>query len=359
MTTHKSSPQKRGKKQDDSKQLRKQEKNLQERLQKAQEKHAKAQELLERAQARVQKRAAQMQRLKDRLAQIHAQAEVAREAALPAPALQVTAPEELPLSSSFTENMPDTSFVTIIPPLSAQSAENAPATEISPASSESQPSTETVPSAWQARAVAEATEEEVRATVGRVGEASRRLEEVESVEEIAEEEDQLEMGVTKTLAEAAAQAAAEAEALAEASSARTRKARIMARQADQELTLIRASIRNGSLTGKEAEAALQAAEDKSTRAHAELADAEAAEEKAVDAARDAEADAEVAEGMAVSAADRFVDDIDSINDVNGQVVQAIAFKEEGQEAMSTQPDDENEDDERTEEHPVIRPQGSA
>jgi hypothetical protein len=170
-----------------------------------------------------------------------------------------------------------------------------------------------------------------------------------SAQEIAEEEEQLEVDVTRSRAEAAARAAAEAEMLAEASSIRVRKARIIARQADQELTLIRAAIRNGSLTGEVTEAALQAAENKSTHAHAELADAEDAEESAIDAARNAEADAEVAEGMSVSAADRYVDDIEA------QEVQAIAEQDERQRALTSRQsveDDENE--EESLERPAIR-----
>jgi hypothetical protein len=175
-------------------------------------------------------------------------------------------------------------------------------------------------------------------------------EKVWSAQEIAEEEEQLEVDVTRSRAEAAARAAAEAEMLAEASSVRVRKARIIARQADQELTLIRAAIRNGSLTGEAAEVALQAAENKSTHAHAELADAEDAEESAIDAARNAEADAEVAEGMSLSAADRYVDDIEV------QEVQAIAEQDERQRALTGQQSMEDENEEETQEHPAIRPE---
>jgi len=79
-----------------------------------------------------------------------------------------------------------------------------------------------------------------------------------------------------------------------------------------------------------------------------LDDAEDAEERAISAARNAEAEAEVAEGMAFSAYDRYVDD------VNGRAVQAIADQEElqrgGPVALS------EEDNERTEERPVVRRQ---
>jgi hypothetical protein len=177
-------------------------------------------------------------------------------------------------------------------------------------------------------------------------------EEIRRVAEIAREEEQLEEGVVRTHAEAAAATAAEAEALAESSSARTRKARILARQADQELTLVRAAIRNGSLTGERAEATLQAAERKSTHAHAELDDAEDAEERAISAARNAEAEAEVAEEMAFSAYDRYVHDVD------GRAVQAIAEQEEQQRAdvaqLQTEADEST--NENTEKRSVVRPQ---
>ena len=99
----------------------------------------------------------------------------------------------------------------------------------------------------------------------------------------------------------------------EASSARTREARRLAREADQVLSQVRAAIQNGSLTEEEAEAALYEAEREATRAHAELADAEAAEERAFSAAINAEAEAGVAEGMAFAASDRS-----NHNDIAGE-----------------------------------------
>jgi hypothetical protein len=103
------------------------------------------------------------------------------------------------------------------------------------------------------------------------------------------------------IADVAAAAAAEAEALAEASSARTREARHVALQADQALEEVRLAITSGALSGEDAENYLRDAERNATRAHALLADAEAAEEQALKAAMNAEAEAEVAEGMALAA----------------------------------------------------------
>ncbi len=113
-----------------------------------------------------------------------------------------------------------------------------------------------------------------------------------------EEETIVEPRTETMVAEVAAAAAAEAEAVAEASSARTREAHRFAQQADQVLEDARAAIRNGQWSGEDAEQYLQALELEATRAHALLADAEAAEEQAQRAASSAEAEAEVAEGIA-------------------------------------------------------------
>ncbi|HEY6411912.1 MAG TPA: hypothetical protein VIY29_31015, partial [Ktedonobacteraceae bacterium] len=97
--------------------------------------------------------------------------------------------------------------------------------------------------------------------------------------------------------------AAKAEAVAEASSARTREARYVALQADQALEEVRAAIASGALSGEDARTYLRNAEREATRSQAQLADAEAAEEQALNAAMNAEAEAEVAEGMAFAASD--------------------------------------------------------
>jgi hypothetical protein len=125
-----------------------------------------------------------------------------------------------------------------------------------------------------------------------------------AIAEIEEEEEYLEAISAVTVADVAAAAAAEAEALAEASSARTREARRIAEQAEQVLGQVRLAIRNGTLTGEEARHRLYQAEQQYTRAFAQLADAEAAEEEARNDAMNAEAEAEVAEGMAIASLER-------------------------------------------------------
>ncbi len=72
----------------------------------------------------------------------------------------------------------------------------------------------------------------------------------------------------------------------------------------------RTAIANGALTAFEAETFLQHAEREATRAHARLADAEAAEEQARRTAMNAEAEAEVAEGMAFAANNQMERDSD-------------------------------------------------
>ncbi len=127
--------------------------------------------------------------------------------------------------------------------------------------------------------------------------------EIAQVEEIDEEEEVIETVAAMIIADAAAIAAAEAEALAEASSARTREARAAAQRADQALASVQQAIYAGLLVGEAAAEALKAAERDATHAHAVLADAEAAEERARNTAMNAEAEAEVAEGMAFAAGD--------------------------------------------------------
>ncbi len=128
-------------------------------------------------------------------------------------------------------------------------------------------------------------------------------EQVEEIEEIEEEEAMVEAITAKLIADAAAAAAAEAEALAEASSARTREARRLAVEADRALDNVYAAFLDGSLPEDEAQIRLLQAEHEATRAHAMLADAEAAEEEAINAARNAEAEAAVAESMAFASND--------------------------------------------------------
>ena len=142
--------------------------------------------------------------------------------------------------------------------------------------------------------------------------------EVAQVEEIEQEEEELETVAAMIIADAAGIAAAQAEAEAEASSARTREARAFALKADQALENVRAAIQKQKLNGEGAEVALRAAEREVTHAHAVLADDEAAEERALKAAMNADAEAEVAEGMAFAASSRDEHD-EKLRDENASV----------------------------------------
>ena len=128
-------------------------------------------------------------------------------------------------------------------------------------------------------------------------------ESIKEIEEEREDEKVVAAVAAMMIADVAAAAAAEAEAMAEASSARTREARFAALQADQVLEDVRTAIASGALSGDDARRCLDGAEREATRAHALLADAEATEEQALNAAMNAEAEAEVAEGMAFAASD--------------------------------------------------------
>ncbi len=151
--------------------------------------------------------------------------------------------------------------------------------------------------ALEAREAAEATEANTRL-------AATRAAEKDEVAEIEAEEEIVETITAVTIAEIAAERAAAAEAMAEASSARTREARRKAQLSEEALGEVRVAIRNELLQGEEAQHALREVEREVTKAQAELADAEAAEEQALATAMNAEAEAEVAEGMAYAAADR-------------------------------------------------------
>ncbi|MFL5627850.1 MAG: hypothetical protein ACJ788_19900 [Ktedonobacteraceae bacterium] len=166
----------------------------------------------------------------------------------------------------------------------------------------------------------------------------------ENIEEIEEEEGAVAAVAAMMIADVAAAAAAEAEALAEASSVRTRNARYQALRADQVLDEVRSAIASGALTGEEAEIYLEGAERNATSAHAILADAEAAEEQARNAAMNAEAEAEVAEGMAFAAEDIVETPVEQnvppLNDVHNEHKSNIT----------------NNESDITQKMPVIQPQ---
>jgi hypothetical protein len=178
------------------------------------------------------------------------------------------------------------------------------------------------------------------------------------VEEIDEEEEALETVTAMIIADAAAIAAAEAEALAEASSARTREARSAALAADRALGTVRMAVRNGILVGDEAAAALNVAEHDATHAHAVLADAEAAEDRARTTAMNAEAEAEVAEGMAFASGERNERD-EKLRDEYGTAhplpVEASASAETDAVNLELGEDDEDHRED-TQKLPRVRPE---
>jgi hypothetical protein len=269
------------------KKLQKREQRILERLQEAQKAQTKALERFHRAEIRLQKRISSVQRIEERLTLVRQQLDDL----YASPAVPATE-TEIPAWAQF----------------------NAP-------SDEAESITEPADLAREARAAAVAAEENTRLAAARAAEISETTEtEIETVEveehpqspleeaaevaEIEAEEEIVEAITAVTIAEITAERAAAAEALAQASSAHTREARRRAQLAEQALGEIRVAIRNGLLTGEEAEHALQEAEREVTHSQAYLADAEAAEEQALTAAMNAEAEAEVAEGMAYAAVNR-------------------------------------------------------
>lgn len=267
------------------KKLQKREQRILGRLQAAQKAQARALERFHHDEVRLQKRISSVLRIEGRLALVRQQLDELNTSPT-VPAAEI----EIPAWAQF----------------------------ITP-SDEAESITEPADLAREARAAAEAAEENTRLAAARAAEISKTaeietveveehlqspLEEAAGVAEIEAEEEIVEAITAVTIAEITAERAAAAEALAQASSAHTREARRRAQLAEQALGEIRVAIRNGLLTGEEAERALQEAEREVTHAQAYLADAEAAEEQALTAAMNAEAEAEVAEGMAYAAVNR-------------------------------------------------------
>lgn len=157
---------------------------------------------------------------------------------------------------------------------------------------------------------------------------------LDEIAEIKEEEELVESLAAKSFAEIAAERAASAEAVAEASSVQTREALGRVREAETVLGQVRLAIRDGSLSGEEAEAALQDAENELTRTTAFLADAEATEEQALNNAMNAEAEAEVAEGMADSAERQLEDE--QQESLSGTSIPEDAPDEEDNQSATTQ-----------------------
>jgi hypothetical protein len=272
--------------------LRKREQKTLERLQEAQQARAKAQARMERAQARRQKRMERVARIEARLLLIQQ---------------QLAAPGQTAPTEQFVSEL---------------------------AGDASRPEqSETTGEDWQpveARAAAEATEQRIRLSAERaiqvapqttqasapdmpVEEPERPAQEEEATSipipaellQIEEEEALLEASSAGTFAQIAAERATKTRVAAELSSEQTREARKQAQQAEQALGRVRLDIRYGVLSGEDADIALRQAEREVTRTQAALADAEAAEEQALQAAINAEAAAEVAEGMASATSDHL------------------------------------------------------
>jgi hypothetical protein len=265
------------------KKLQKREQRILARLQGAQKAQARALERFHRDEVRLQKRISSVLRIEGRLTLVRQQL------------------DELNISPA-------------VPPVETEipawAQSNAPSDETGSITGPTDHATE-------ARAVAEAAEQNTRLATARAAAISQTAsketvedtpssppEEPAGVAEIEAEEEMVEAISAVTIAEITAERAAAAEALAQASSAHTRETRRRAQLVEQALGEIRVAIRNGLLRGEEAEHALQEAEREVTRAQASLADAEAAEEQALTEAMNAEAEAEVAEGMAYAAVDR-------------------------------------------------------
>jgi len=255
------------------KKLQKREQRILARLQGAQKAQARALERFHRDEVRLQKRISSVLRIEGRLTLVRQQL------------------DELNISPA-------------IPPVETEIPAWAQSTA---PSDETESITEPTDLAPEARAAAEAAEENTRLATARaaaISETARKEavedtpppppEEPAEVAEIEAEEEMVEAISAVTIAEITAERAAAAEALAQASSANTREARRRAQVAEQALGEIRVAIRNGLLSGEEAEREV-------TRAQASLAYAEAAEEHALNEAMNAEAEAEVAEGMAYAA----------------------------------------------------------
>jgi len=257
------------------KHLQKREQRVLERLKAAQQAQQKAFERYHRAEERLQKRMASVQLIEGRLTLVR-------------------------------QEIDD---LHVNPDLPSDEIEIPAWAQYSPLSSTNEDTSNTIVSTnfnWEARAAASAAEENTRTAAARAAEINKTTNVYLETAEIAEleaEEEIVEAFTAVTIAEITAERAATAEALAQTSSAQTREARRKAQLAEEALGEIRVAIRNNLLTGEEAKHALKEAEREVSKAQASLADAEAAEEQALNAAMNAEAEAEVAEGMAYAAAD--------------------------------------------------------
>jgi hypothetical protein len=295
------------------KKLQKREQRVLERLKEAKQAQAKALERYHRAEERLQKRMARVQLIEGRLTLVRQQIDDLKvNPAMPSVEIEIPA------------------WAQFIPPSSA-------------GKDTSSNTIESTNFAREARAAAEAAEENTRLATTRAAEINKASDvnlETAEVAEIEADEEIVEAITAVTIAEITAERAAAAEALAQASSARTREARRQAQLAEEALGEIRVAIRNDLLSGEEAEHAVQEAEREVTKAQASLADAEAAEEQALTTAMNAEAEAEVAEGMAYAAVDRSDPLLEKTQEQGNleETTWEIYQSNSAQEAVNNEPD---------------------
>jgi hypothetical protein len=292
------------------KKLQKREQRILAQLQSAQQAQAKALERFHRAEARLQKRIARVGRAEERLTLVRQQL------------------DELLAS-------PPVETQSIAPPTADETRDTVGSQSIA----------STTAPVQQARAAAQASEENIRLMAGRAPGVASRQEQADirhqleqEVQQIEADEEVVETITAVTIAEITAERAAAAKAFAEASSAHTREARRRAEEAERALGEVRISIRNGLLTGEEAEISMQRAEHRVTRAQAMLADAEAAEEQALNAAINAEAEAEVAEGMAYATVNHNASLLEEEQGERERVEQEVSQTYLPQEAVEGEPD---------------------
>jgi hypothetical protein len=326
------------------KKLQKREQRILAQLQSAQQAQAKALERFHRAEARLQKRIARLERAEGRLTLVRQQLDEL----LASP--PVEAQSIAPATADETRDAVGAQF--IASSTSAETEATIGAQFIAPSPTDEigdrvEPQSIAPPTApvQEGRAAALAAEENARLMAGHAAGVASSQEQADlrhhleqEVQQIKAEEEVVETITAVTIAEITAERAAAAKAFAEASSAHTREAHRRAEEAERALGEVRISIRNGLLTGEEAEIAMQRAEHRVTRAQAMLADAEADEEQALNAAINAEAEAEVAEGMAYATVNQNASLLEEEQRERERVEQEVSQTYLPQEAVEGEPD---------------------
>ena len=332
------------------KKLQKREQRMLAQLQNAQEAQAKELKRFRRAEARLQKRIARAQRAEERLTLVRQQLDELL--ASPPVEAQITAPSPTgeprdavgarfiaPTPTGEPHDAVGARFIAPTP--TGEPRDSVGARFIAPTADLSATPTPV----QEARAAAQAAEENVRLAAARAAGVASLQEQADvrhhleqEVQQIEAEEELVESITAVTIAEIAAERAAAAKAFAEASGAHTREARRRAEAADQALGEVRIAIRGGLLTGEEAEMDLQKAEHEVTSAQAMLADAEAVEEQALTAAINAEAEAEVAEGMAYATVNHSAALLEEEQGYRAGAEQEVSQTNLSQDAVDGEPD---------------------